>query len=262
MSVGLDLNSLEQAGYFKVPGAHLYAVRHECPDPLARVLLVGSFASERHTSYMPWARWARYLASHGIECLRYDYRGMGESTGDTDAMSFDDWCEDVEILAHWLDSQSPQVPLLIHGLEMGALLASKAFPATSAEALLLWAPPKSANDVLRPALQRRIAMDNMFRFGAERKKIADYIQHLETEPLEIDGYHWSQKLWNDSLQFQLEPCSKPSQTVALGPDAAPLVKGGLYISMNPDFTALFAENLAWIAAALGIKTGSCHAYCH
>ena len=62
-----DLVLLERAGYFPVSGAHLYTVLHEVPDPLARVLLVGPFASERHNSYLPWVRWARYLASRQIE---------------------------------------------------------------------------------------------------------------------------------------------------------------------------------------------------
>ena len=47
----------ERAGYFQVSGAHLYTVLHEVQEPVARVLLVGPFASERHNSYLPWMRW-------------------------------------------------------------------------------------------------------------------------------------------------------------------------------------------------------------
>ena len=49
----------ERAGYYPVSGAHLYTVLHEVAEPLARMLLVGPFASERHNSYLPWVRWAR-----------------------------------------------------------------------------------------------------------------------------------------------------------------------------------------------------------
>ena len=66
-------------GYFPVDGAALYTVLHHVENPVARILLVGSFASERHTSYRPWIQWARYLAARRIEALRFDYRGVGRA---------------------------------------------------------------------------------------------------------------------------------------------------------------------------------------
>src|ERR1700733_13954557 len=134
-------NPLEQAGYFKVSGAHLYTVLHGVADPIARVLLVGPFASARHFSYVPWVRWARYLAARRIECLRYDYRGIGESTGAFGDMSFENWIEDVHLLAGWLKRRSPDAPVILHGLEMGAVLAGKTFETGVSDALLLWAAP-------------------------------------------------------------------------------------------------------------------------
>ena len=101
-----DSALLECAGYFNVSGAALYTVLHEVADPVARVLLVGPFASERHFSYHPWVRWARYLAARGIEVLRYDYRGVGESTGRFEEMGFDHWSEDVDLLADWFSRRS------------------------------------------------------------------------------------------------------------------------------------------------------------
>src|SRR4051794_33824605 len=47
-------NPLEKAGYLEFGGAHIYSVLHGVPDPIARVLLVGPFASERYASYIPW----------------------------------------------------------------------------------------------------------------------------------------------------------------------------------------------------------------
>jgi len=81
----------ERAGYFPVPDAHLYTVLHQVEAPLARVLLVGPFTSERHTSYGLWLQWARSLAARRIEVVRFDYRGIGESTGVFAEMSLRSW---------------------------------------------------------------------------------------------------------------------------------------------------------------------------
>src|ERR1700691_4478826 len=115
----------EEAGYRTVAGAHLYTVLHGATTPVARVLLVGPFASERQNSYLPWVRWARHLAARNIEVLRFDYRGVGESLGLFKDIIFKDWHADLQFLTDWFASRTPALPLILHGLEMGALLAAK-----------------------------------------------------------------------------------------------------------------------------------------
>jgi len=260
---------VEQAGYFTVPGAHLYTVLHQVEDPLARVLLVGPFASERHNSYLPWARWARYLAARRIEVLRYDYRGVGESDGVFEEMTFGDWSEDVRLLAEWLKNRSPNVPLLLHGLELGALLAGRAFDGGTGDALLLWSPPATANQALRSTLLRWVGLEQLLKYSEERKTASDYIRRLEQgTPIEVEGYQWSARLWRDSFEFDL-PASmvgegnatmvykRPLKIVKLEKNAAPLAKGGFvgYDEVK-DFGWLFAPNLDWVTEALAIPAGS------
>jgi hypothetical protein len=252
----------ERAGYFDVPGAFLYTVLHQVKDPVARVMLVGPFASERHNSYTPWVRWARYLAAENIEVLRFDYRGIGESTGVFDEMTFADWSQDIHLLYSWFTARSPHVPILLHGLGMGAVLAGRAFDGGVGDGLLLWSPPANANQALRATLMRWVGLEQIFKFGREQKSASDYIRHLEHgTPLEVDGYRWSVNLWRDSFQLTLPAAlasqdiaarsyRRPVKIVTLTRAAAPLARGGqIGFDDLKDFNWLFAPNCEWIAAA-------------
>ena len=260
-----ERNLVERAGYFRVPGAQLYTVLHQVEDPLARVLLVGPFASERQNSYLPWVRWARYLAAREIEVLRYDYRGVGESTGVFEQMTVEIWNEDVQLLADWLKRRSPSVPLILNGLDFGALLAGRTFHAGTGDALLLWAPPANANRSLRATLQRRVGMVQLFKTGDERKSMADCIRQLEQgSSFEVDGYEWSSKLWCDSFDFDLPAAmsnediatlayKRPVKIVRLGMQQTPTIKGGSEASdegknfnrMSADILKMSNDNFKW-----------------
>ena len=261
---------LECAGYFHVSGAALYTVLHEVPDPAARVLLVGPFASERHFSYHPWVRWARYLAARGMEVLRYDYRGVGESTGKFEEMGFDHWNEDVELLADWLSNRSHGVPLLLHGLEIGAILAGSSFAQGSGDALLLWSPPAHANQALRSSLMRWAGLEQLFESPENRRSAAAYIRQLEQGvSIEVAGYQWSSSLWRSSFDFHLPAnleddgaagaaYQKPVKVVKLGREAAPLVKPYVGYDEVKDLSWLYAGNFEWLADALRISKEDRH----
>jgi len=257
----------EQAGYFTVPGAHLYTVLHQVPEPVARVLLVGSFASERHFSYHPWVRWARYLAARGIEVLRYDYRGIGESTGVFEEMSFENWVEDIRLLSDWVAARSPSVPFLLHGLEIGAILAAKTFQRGIGDALLMWSPPTSANHALRSSLLRWAGLEQLLESPENRRSASEYIRQLEQgSPIEVQGYQWSSRLWRDSFHFDMpinmegEPSSyglseKPVKIIKFGKDSTSLVMPYSRFDEVRDLTWLYSDSFEWVASVLARSIG-------
>jgi pimeloyl-ACP methyl ester carboxylesterase len=256
----------ERCGYFPVSGACLFTVLHEVENPVARILLVGPFASERHYSYRTWVQWARHLAVKGIEVLRYDYRGVGESTGSFKEMTFDRWSDDVHCLAAWLRKREGDVPLILHGLELGGLLAARAFDCGEADALIVWSAPVDANKVLRSALSHWIGPLQLSKRQDERVPPSYYFRLLENgKSVEVEGYEWSAELWRQSMSFGLpvammppnDPAhayNKPVRMITLGKNAAPLVKGAVpgYFE-SKDFSWLFDPNSSWIASSLNVK---------
>lgn len=258
---------LEEAGYFEVPGAHLYTVLHRAADPLARILLVGPFASERVSSYYPWVRWARYLAERRVEVLRYDYRGIGESTGVFEEMSFDKWSEDVKLLTNWFANRTPRLPFLLHGLELGAILAGRSFHEGKGDGLLLWAPPVDANEALRSTLLQWAGLKQMLDSPENRTPASEYIRQLQQNSIvDVQGYQWPGNLWRDSFDFDLPATlndetraslhyKRPVKNMKLGKDASPLVKPFRGYVEVKDFTELYSTNFVWISDALALSTG-------
>jgi hypothetical protein len=151
---------------------------------------------------------------------------------------------------------------MLHGLGMGAVLAGRAFDEGIGDGLLLWSAPANANQALRATLMRWVGLEEIFKFGPDRRSASDYIRELEQgSPLEVDGYRWPVSLWRDSFEFKLPAAleseetaaqhyKRPVRIVKLTRDAAPLAKGGLvgYDDLK-DFNWLYAPNREWIAAA-------------
>ncbi len=186
-------------------GEQIYYVHHRAHgSPRAAVLLLGPIALERAHSYPVWVRWARHLAHANIDVLRFDYRGVGESTGEFSDMTFDAWADDAGRALAKLEELSRGVPIFLHGLRGGAIFATHAFREGRGDGLLLWEPPSSASTMLSDTLRHKIAADYMQNTGSPRKTRDDYIAELDRGALvEVEGYPWSKALWHSAERYPL-----------------------------------------------------------
>lgn len=260
---------LEFADYLLLEQQQLYYVLHPTTQPLrARILLAGPFASERPHRYIPWVRWARHLANNGYEVMRFDYRGVGESTGQFEEYGLKPWSDDLRYCAEWLQQRSPTTPLILHGLGMGALLSEKLFAQEIGHILLNWLPPKSARDMLYEQL--KVKLSNNFSLPSSERKTRDqFIAELEGgKIIEVEGHNWTPHLWAEAAEFVFgsHPISDTNKRIShigqldalaahtfggVGPNPLRGTGGASAMRLvNPDLSLCFSETTQWLNDAL------------
>ncbi len=184
--------------------AQLYLVHHAAAagaSARAAVVLAGPMTLERTHGSLSWVRWARTLALNGYEVFRFDYRGVGESTGAFSAQTFASWQDDLNAVIE-LARQQTSLKVAVVGLRLGALLARTAFDAHLADAFITWDAPVSGKTMLMDMLRRKLAADYMEFSGGEKKTRDDYVRELESgHTVEVEGYHWTKELWHSAAAY-------------------------------------------------------------
>ncbi|GAB5381754.1 MAG: hydrolase 1, exosortase A system-associated [Aliiglaciecola sp.] len=106
---------LEQAITFDCENAQLLGILHgvEVPSKVAVLLVVGG-PQYRVGSHRQFIQLSRYLAQQGIPSLRFDYTGMGDSSGDK--KSFESIDEDILAATNTLIEKTKAEKVVIWGL--------------------------------------------------------------------------------------------------------------------------------------------------
>ncbi len=137
-------------------------------DTLPKALLIfvtGSGPQDRNEDlgptidHRPFLVLSDYLTRRGYGVLRYDDRGIGESTGDFGAATSADFAEDAQAVLQYL-RQQPQfvgVPVGILGHSEGGMIAPMVAVEDSVDFLVLLAAPGIAIDSLLLDQQRAIS---------------------------------------------------------------------------------------------------------
>lgn len=129
-----------------VSGRRLAAVRHEAGGD-AVVLLCHGFRGERTGPNRTFVRTARLLAERGIDSLRFDQYGSGDSEGDFLDSRFDDWIRTIRVLTERERGAGRRVALL--GQSMGGTAVICAAAVSAVDGVVAWVPDASV-DPYRP----------------------------------------------------------------------------------------------------------------
>jgi pimeloyl-ACP methyl ester carboxylesterase len=119
------------------------------------LLFLPPIGLEYNLSHRTVVQLAQMLADAGFPILRFDYRGTGDSSGEFDACSIDNWLTDASLALEQLRRRCAGASIGLLGLRLGAGLAY-ALTAREAEVktLVLWAPMKTGKSYLRELNKR------------------------------------------------------------------------------------------------------------
>jgi hypothetical protein len=200
---GMPLCGVEVPHYLDRGGLQIYVVEHRPAQPSrAVVVLAGPMSLERSCGYPSWVRWARTLACNRFVVFRFDYAGVGESTGAFAEQTFDTWADDLRAVVGAAREQHPGARLFVNGLRLGALLGQVV---GECDGLLAWDPPANGRVMLADMLRRKLTSDYVERVSG-RDTHEGYIRKLEGGALlEVEGYPWSGGLWSGADRHVFAP---------------------------------------------------------
>jgi len=174
-----------------IPGAvALHAIVHECVEaehPAWGLLFCDPFAEEKKCAHRVLVEAARIFCEADIGCVRFDYRGTGDSPGEFAAATPERWVEDILAAVEFARQHLRVKTLGLLGLRLGASLALQAANAGGGvDFLVLWEPVINGKQYLAQNLRRSMikAMltdDDKFDAGNVRRA-------HEQDIFDFDGY--------------------------------------------------------------------------
>ncbi len=146
------------------PLGQRFAIHHPPNGESLRglVVYVHPFAEEMNKARRMAALQSRSMAEQGFAVVQIDLLGCGDSAGDFQDASWEQWCIDINFACDWLRSQhagnGPAARLWLWGLRAGCLLASDvAARRSDVHGLLLWQPVLSGKQHLQQFLRLKSA---------------------------------------------------------------------------------------------------------
>ncbi|NLO75149.1 MAG: alpha/beta fold hydrolase [candidate division WS1 bacterium] len=152
----------EERFFFSHEDCRLVGMLHRpSSPPRAGVILLHGWAGYRAGPHQMFIKLARRAAAAGLTCLRFDFRGRGDSEGDPAAASLSTMISDALHAAEVLAERCGALPLALVGDCSGSEVALGAGPLMpGCERLVLWsAPPVGAErQQMHQAKRRNVLM--------------------------------------------------------------------------------------------------------
>jgi dienelactone hydrolase len=163
---GNDASPCAQALYLGAEPERIFAWYHPPTVPATRdcaVVLCSPLGNEATGWHRACRHWARTLAAAGIATIRFDYPGMGDSSGEADERhTVRSWIASIGAAADAVRARSGCRHVALIGAQLGATLAlAAAIDRGDIDGLILWAAQPTGRSYLREgrAFTRLMGLD-------------------------------------------------------------------------------------------------------
>lgn len=212
----------EQVVQIPAGDVHLHGVLHHGDDNVGwGLVLADPFAEEKKCAHRSLVETARTLATDEISCLRFDYRGCGDSPGSFEEFDIRSWIQDTTDAALFLRSKLHGARVGLLGLRLGASIGMLAAERHDIfDFVILWEPMVNGREYLKMNLRRSLIkamLTDSASFDAE--SISE--EHVRADTVDFDGYPLTQRLREQiediNMDDDLPHFTGPALILHLGP---------------------------------------------
>ena len=159
-------------GFFDHAGQRLFAMQYQPRDPVRRhaVLMCNAAGHEYARSFRNMQQLGVQLCQAGLDVMRFDYVGTGNSTGACEQATFEQMQSDIRAAAEYVRSLCPDAALSAIGIRLGATALATA-GVRDLKQMILWDPVVDGAMFLKQ-LERFHdgALNGLIRFNSIRER--------------------------------------------------------------------------------------------
>ena len=204
---------MEEPLFLPADGRRLFGVLHQ-PDGESRgcgFVFCAPFAEEHKQGYRVFVELARRLTAHGFPCVRFDYRGTGDSEGPFTDFTLAGAIADIAAASAFLRERTGVARVGLVGLRLGASLAWRAAAEGQDVArLALWQPIVDGTLFYKLNIRRMLIRQMMTAGKAEGERATQ-----DKTAIDLDGFLASRTTCEELKELDLRTGDRPAAATLL-----------------------------------------------
>lgn len=186
----------------------IYACHHvaeKSTETQQVVVICPPLGHEYERCHRALKQFASMLTKVGIDVLRFDYRGTGDSAGEYHQHSFASWQQDIHQAIDFIKQRTGVNQVSIMGLRLGATLAQKvAMQRDDVDGICMWEPCLDGKELLDEWTQDQKAHEKALGYTATKEHLSEVLGFSISPELMKDV----QELSTSPQQLIAVPCDK------------------------------------------------------